>query len=86
MSLIVSAQTERLVEAKLASGDYENADDLISDALAALDELLTRHAELKASLAARSQSAKAGLAQPLDIEEFLVEARERRTQRIGAAE
>lgn len=38
MSFRLSQQTERLVEQRLASGDYESADEIIQVALGALEE------------------------------------------------
>jgi putative addiction module CopG family antidote len=77
MPYSLSPEFEQAVEAKLASGEYASAEELFSDALAALDEMKARHAELKASIQARLSSAERGLARPLDIEEHLSEARRR---------
>ncbi len=79
MPYALSPQLEQLIEAKLAVGEYGSTDELFADAFAALDEMKARHAELRASVQARLASAGKGLSQPLDIEEFLAEARRRFT-------
>lgn len=77
MPYALSPQLEQLVEAKLTAGEYASADELFTDALAALDEMKSRHAELRASVQARLASSERSLSRPLDIEEFLAEARRR---------
>lgn len=75
MAFSLSQQIEQLIEAKLASGEYASAEELFADALAALDEMKARHGELRASIRARLASAGKGLSRPLDVEQFLAEAR-----------
>ncbi len=65
----LSPEFEQAVEAKLSTGEYASAEELFTDALAALDEMKARHAELKASVQARLSSADRSLARPLDFEE-----------------
>lgn len=75
MPYSLSPEFEQAVEAKLATGEYASAEELLSDALAALDAMKARHAELKASIQTRFASAGQGLSAPLDIEAFLAEMR-----------
>lgn len=75
MSYSLSPETEQLVETHLSTGEYATADDLIADALAALDHLKARHAELKASIQRRLASTEPG--KPLDFDALKAEARRR---------
>jgi len=74
MPYSLSPQLERLIDAKLTSGEYDSAEELFTDALSALEELKARHAELRASVQARLAHAGKGLSQPLDVEAFLADA------------
>lgn len=76
MSYSLSPETEQLVEAHLAAGGYATADELISDALAALDsQKKARHAAIKASIQHRLANTEPG--KPLDFDELKAEARRR---------
>lgn len=75
MHYSVSPHLEQLIDAKLTSGEYASAEELFADALGALDKRKARHAELRASVQARLANAGKGLSQPLDVEEFLADAR-----------
>lgn len=75
MSYSLSPETEQLVASHLAAGGYATADELITDALAALDSLKARHAELKASIQRRLASTEPG--KPLDFNELKAEVRKR---------
>lgn len=75
MAHSLSPQTEQLVNAHLSTGEYATADELISDALAALDRQKAWTAELRASIQQRLASNEPG--SPLDLDEFKAEARRR---------
>lgn len=83
MPYSVSPQLEQLIDAKLTSGEYASAEELISDALTALEELKARHAELRASVQARLANSGKGLSRPLDVEAFLAEAHRSYTGPVG---
>lgn len=81
MSHTLSPQTEQLVDAHLASGEYATADELISDALVALDRQKARIAELRASIQQRLASDEPGA--PLDLDAFNAEARRRFAAKVA---
>jgi Arc/MetJ-type ribon-helix-helix transcriptional regulator len=68
-----SPELEQAIEAKLATGEYASAEELLTDALAALDVIKARHGELRASVQERLSRAGRGFAAPLDVEAFLAE-------------
>jgi Arc/MetJ-type ribon-helix-helix transcriptional regulator len=76
MPYTVSPEIEQMIEAKRAAGGYATADELLMDALTALDELKSRHHELRDSIRSRLTSADRALSQPLDIEAFKAEVRQ----------
>jgi antitoxin ParD1/3/4 len=75
MSFTLPPDLDRLVHEKMASGTYATPEDLLRDALYALDELERRHRELRHEVQARIEKAGKGLSTPLDVEALKAEAR-----------
>ncbi|MFO0899446.1 MAG: type II toxin-antitoxin system ParD family antitoxin [Pirellulales bacterium] len=71
-------ELDRLVQERLAQGDYPTADALLIDALLALRELEAKRAELQAAVSDRRERAGKGVSLPLDLDSFLQTARDRR--------
>lgn len=72
-------EIEELVQAKMASGEYQNEDELLLNALQALGEINLRHEELRREIQARLPSAGQGQSSPLDSRAFKAEAHKRLT-------
>jgi Arc/MetJ-type ribon-helix-helix transcriptional regulator len=68
---------DRLVSEKMATGLYASQEELLVDALHALDELDRRHRELREEVQRRVASAGQGLSAPLDVEFIMAEGRRR---------
>ncbi len=81
MSYQLPADVEQLVKQRIASGDYSSEDDVLRDALSALEE---REVQLLARWHERNQLAieqsKQGLSRTLDEQRVLTRLRERLAQ------
>lgn len=70
---------ERMIQQRMAAGGYLSEDELLADAMLALEDVEQRQAELRAEIGRRiARSGK--LSQPLDRVTFKAEARRRQTQ------
>ena len=76
MSHAFSPDLDRVIRERMATGMYATQDELLLDALHALDELEQRHRELREEVQARVAKAGKGLSAPLDIEALKAEARQ----------
>lgn len=73
----VPPDLEQRLKAHLESGEYSSPDDLLRDALLALEERQTHHEQLRQEISARVARAGQGRSKPLDREALKVEARRR---------
>jgi Arc/MetJ-type ribon-helix-helix transcriptional regulator len=77
MSTAFPPELNRLIEAKMATGEYSSEAELIVDALHALDDVKARGEQLRQEIRSRLASADTDLSKPLDLEAFKAEARRR---------
>jgi Arc/MetJ-type ribon-helix-helix transcriptional regulator len=70
------------VRRRLEAGRYQSEDELLADALEALDKLDEQYDVLKTELAVRVDQADRGLAEPLDVEAFLERMRAQATKSV----
>jgi Arc/MetJ-type ribon-helix-helix transcriptional regulator len=77
MSYGFSPELSRLVQQQMASGRYNSEDDLLVDAIHALDGLREQHEQLGGEIRSRLERAGQGHSQPLDRDAFKAEARRR---------
>ncbi len=77
MSYAFPPQLSLLVQQKMASGQYESEDDLLVDAIRALDDLREHHEQLRDEIGGRLEKAGQGHSQPLNRDAFKAEARRR---------
>lgn len=77
MSYAFPPELERLVHEKMASGHYPSEDALLLDAMRALEDVELRHRLLRDEIRERLEHAGTGESEPLDVDAFLAEARER---------
>lgn len=75
MSYAFSPQLNRLIQQHMALGQYKSEDDLLVEAIHALDDLRNRHAHLQGEIRDRLKRAGQGHSNPLDREAFKAEAR-----------
>ena len=79
MDVALSPDLEQLIDAKVDSGHYESATEVVSDALRLLDEWdriqAARQAELKRDIRRGLEQLDRGESAPLDIEAIKSEAR-----------
>lgn len=75
MSYTFSPELNRLVQQHMALGQYKSEDDLLVEAIHALDDLRNRHAQLQGEILDRLENAGKGHSKPLDREAFKAEAR-----------
>jgi Arc/MetJ-type ribon-helix-helix transcriptional regulator len=71
----------QLVADKMASGVYRSEDDLLRHAMEALNAMEAAHNRLRADIAVGLEQIDQGLAKPLDLEAFKLEARNRLANR-----
>lgn len=72
-------ELERMVAERMATGKYACVDDLLCEALLALDEIHRRYVELKNEIQLGIDESDAGMTSPLDLETFKREVRMRRS-------
>jgi len=75
MSYTFSPDLDRLVQEKMATGIYGTPEELLVQAIHALDELERRHQLLRDEVQTRIAKAGKGMSRPLDIESFKAAAR-----------
>ena len=71
---------ERMVQQRMSQGGYRSEDELLADAMLALEDVEQRQSELRAEISRRIARWGATLSQPLDRAAFQAEARRRRGQ------
>jgi putative addiction module CopG family antidote len=72
-----SPNLERMVRQRMAAGQYASEDEVLLDAMLALEDVEQREEELRAEIQQRICKAGTGLSQPLDRTAFKAEARRR---------
>ena len=77
MSYGFPPELNRLVQQKMAGGQYESEDDLLVNAIHALDDLRTQHEQLRNEIRSRLEKTGQGQSKPLDRDAFKAEARRR---------
>jgi Arc/MetJ-type ribon-helix-helix transcriptional regulator len=77
MSYAFPPDLDRLISERMATGLYASQDELLLDALQALDELERRHHELREEVQRRVAKAGQGLSAPLDVDALMAEGRRR---------
>jgi Arc/MetJ-type ribon-helix-helix transcriptional regulator len=80
MSYAFPPNLEQLIQERMVAGGYQSQDELIWDALCALEEIEHGRRELQTELKRRVGKAGTSQAQPLDREAFRQEARQRRNR------
>ena len=68
---------ERMILDRMATGDYRSEDELLMDAMIALDDVAKRQQDLRAEIQRRVVHAGTSLSQPLDLDAFKVNVRRR---------
>ena len=68
-----SSDIQQYIEQKLASGEFQTAEEFAAEAIRVYRELETRHADLSAEVQRRVAQADAGDLAPLDIEAIKAE-------------
>lgn len=76
MSYAFPPDLNRLVQQKMASGVYESENELLVDAIHALDELHEQHGRLRTEIQGRLKSCGKGLSTPFDLAEFGAKSRQ----------
>lgn len=71
---------ERLVHERMTAGGYRNEDELIMDAMLALEDVERRREESRGELSRRINQAGTTCSQPLDRSAFKAEARQRQNR------
>ena len=77
MPYMFPPELSQLVQQKMASGLYSSEDDLLVEAIHALNNLQAQHAELRGEIRSRLEKSGQGFSQPLDVESIKTEARRR---------
>lgn len=77
MTIALTPELAQMVKQRMASGAYANEGELILEAIHALDDVCTRHEQLRSEIRERISRAGQGLALPLDLAAFQAEARQR---------
>ncbi|HVU87404.1 MAG TPA: type II toxin-antitoxin system ParD family antitoxin [Pirellulales bacterium] len=75
MSYAFPPDLQRAVDERMAAGGYESADELLLDAVRALDHLEKQYQELRAEIRERLDRRGKAPAQPIDFEAFKAELR-----------
>jgi Arc/MetJ-type ribon-helix-helix transcriptional regulator len=75
MSYAFPPDLQRAIDARMVAGGYKSADDLLLDALLALDHLEKQHEELRTEIRARLDRRGKPPAQPLDFDALKAELR-----------
>jgi Arc/MetJ-type ribon-helix-helix transcriptional regulator len=73
MAYAFSPELQRKIEEHMSAGGYESEDELLLDAIDALEQ---SDEQLRAELTRRAKLAGTGVSQPLDLEKFLAERRQ----------
>lgn len=73
----LSPELDRLIQEKLTAGRYQSANELLLDAMVALEEIEAREEALRVELQERVAKAGGPLSQPFDREAFRAEVRRR---------
>lgn len=71
---------ERLISERMTAGGYTNEDELLLDAVLALEHIEQRSDELRTETNRRLADTETALSQPLDRQSFKAEARRRLSQ------
>ena len=69
---------ERMVRERMSAGGYSSEDELLADAMLALEDVEQRQSELKAEIRRRIMRSAENFSQPLDRTAFKAEARRRK--------
>lgn len=77
MSYQLSPRIESMVRQQMVSGGYSSEEDVLSDALMALEEARRQHEEMKAEIQIGFDDMQAGRVGPLDLEWVRNEAKSR---------
>jgi Arc/MetJ-type ribon-helix-helix transcriptional regulator len=77
MSYAFPPELDRLVQETMATGGYEDQDELLISAIRTLNESKQRHDELRCEIKQRLARTGRGFAIPLDLDSFKAEARNR---------
>ncbi|HEY4313018.1 MAG TPA: type II toxin-antitoxin system ParD family antitoxin [Pirellulales bacterium] len=75
MSYAFPPELDRLVNERMATGLYTSQEELLVDALRALEELDSRHRELRDEVQRRVAKSGKGLSAPLDVEGIMAAGR-----------
>jgi Arc/MetJ-type ribon-helix-helix transcriptional regulator len=66
---------ERLVQERMTTGQYRSEEELLLDAMVALEDVERRRDELRSEIRRRISTTGSALSQPLDIDAFKQEVR-----------
>lgn len=80
MTVEIPPELEQYMQQELAKGEYESEGELILDAVRVLQELKTRHENLRQDVLAAIAQSDRGESEPLDIEAIKTEGRQRLTE------
>ena len=75
MSYAFSPELRQLIDARMASGGYSSEDELLRDALLALQHIEQSHQALREEIQTRLDRTGKPPAEPLDFEKFKAEMR-----------
>ena len=75
MGYAFPSELDQLIQEKIASGDYQSQDDVLLDAMYALNEMNRRHAELRQEIQSRAAKCGQGLSVPFDPDEIKARGR-----------
>lgn len=67
----------RVVQARMSAGGYNSEDELLLDAMLALEDVEQREEQLRSEVLKRMAKTNGGLSAPLDRDAFKTEARRR---------
>ena len=81
MPYTLSPEIEQMVREKIAAGEYRSEDEVLREAIWALDEISQRREELRSGLLERIAEADEKGCVPFDLEAFKLEARRRASQK-----
>jgi putative addiction module CopG family antidote len=75
MGYVFPSELEQLVQEKIKTGSYKSEDEVLLDAMHALNELQRRHAQLRDEIQTRAAKCGQGLSVPFDPDEIKALAR-----------
>jgi Arc/MetJ-type ribon-helix-helix transcriptional regulator len=80
MSYLLPQILEQMVQERMAARGYNSEDEVLLDAMLALEDIDQRREDLRSQIQRRVESAGSTLALPLDRASFKAEARRRLTE------